>query len=247
MKPKVAFFDFACCEGCQLQIVNLENELLDLLQHVDVVEFREAMSETAPSYDVAFIEGTINRPQDEARLKDIRARSGILVAMGNCAHTGNINYLRNYRPAEWHLKEVYGEAAGLFEAGVVKAVDDVVAVDFYLPGCPINKYEFVELAKALVLGKKFELPTYPVCVECKMAGNVCVYELGQHCLGPVTRAGCGSACTSQGHYCFGCRGLIPNPNVNAEKEVLQKYGLKLDESIARFKHFLGKHGQEVTA
>jgi coenzyme F420-reducing hydrogenase gamma subunit len=249
MKPKVAFFDFACCEGCQLQIVNLENELLDLLLHVDVVEFREAMSERADRYDIAFIEGSINRPEDEERLKDIRARSGLLVAMGACACTGNINYYRNYRSNEWNLNEVYGKDANLpnLAPGTVKAVDEVVKVDAYLPGCPMNKYEFVELAKSLVLGKKFELPTYPVCVECKKNGNVCTYELGQHCMGPVTRAGCGAACTTQGHYCFGCRGLVPNPNVNAAKDVMQKYGLNLDQSVGRFKTFLGKQGKEVVA
>lgn len=248
MKPRVAFFDFASCEGCQLQVVNLEVEMLDVLAAIDIVNFREAISERSDDYDIAFIEGSVTRDSDIPRLKKIRETAKVLVAMGACAATGGVNYIKNFKPSlDWCKAEVYGKDKDMphLETGRTYAIDELVKVDFYIYGCPIHKDELVKVVKALLLGKLPEIPNYPVCVECKRNENVCVFELGQFCLGPVTRAGCGAWCTTNGHYCYGCRGLMPDPNVNAATEVLQKYGLTLEQAIGRFQTFVGKGNAEV--
>ena len=238
MKPKVAFFDFASCEGCQLQIVNLEEKILDLIEVVDVVSFREAMKEHSDDYDIAVIEGSIMRPMDEERLKGIRENADILVALGACACTGGLNKLRNMWPVDKVKERVYGDADiednPLFDAFPTKAVDEVVKVDHYIPGCPIDREEFTKTIVSLAMGKKPKLPQYPVCVECKKNENVCVFELGQFCMGPITRGGCKAICPTHGEGCDGCRGYLDDPRINAQKDVLRKYGVSLDEMMKRF-------------
>lgn len=240
MKPKVAFFDFACCEGCQLQVVNLEESLIDLVSIVDVVEFREAITGKAPEYDIAFIEGSITRPEDEERLKDIRNRSKMLVAFGACATTGGVNKIKNlWSNLDDVKKEVYKDdwEQPHLNTAVTKAVDEVVTVDFYIHGCPVNRDEFLRIVKSLAIGKIPKLPVYPVCVECKLKENVCLFDKGQICLGPIARAGCGAICPSNGSSCEACRGTIPNPNKNAMHEVLEKHGLSLDDIKDKFTIF----------
>ena len=232
MKPRVAFFDFASCEGCQLNVINLEEKILDLISIVDVVTFREAMTERTDDYDIAFIEGSINRPMDEEKLKKIRANAKILVALGACAHTGGINKLRNQWPVEDVKKEVYGDADiegnPLFDAFQTKAIDECVKVDFYIPGCPIDRNEFARFVTQLAMGRTPKLPNYPVCVECKKNENICVFEYGQFCLGPITRAGCNSWCINNGNVCYGCRGMVSNPNKKGAMDVLEKYNIPVD-------------------
>jgi len=240
MKPKVAFFDFACCEGCQLQVANLEEAVVGLAELVDVVEFREVMTGKAPAYDVAFIEGSITRPADEEKLRDIRSRTGLLVAFGACATTGGINKLKNTRGnLEAVRREVYGDKWDMphLNTAPTKAVDEVVKVDFYLHGCPINRDEFVRVVKDLVRGIIPTIPDYPVCVECKMRENVCLFEMGKTCLGPLTRAGCAAICPSNGASCEGCRGVVPNPNKNAMHDVLQKNGMSVADAVRMFTMF----------
>jgi len=241
MKPKVAFFDFASCEGCQLQVLNLEESIIELIEIVDVVSFREVMKEHSDDYDIAFVEGSIARPMDEERLKKIRSKAKILVALGACACTGGINALRNQYSIEMVKKGVYGDADiennPYFDVFHTKAVDEVVKVDYYVYGCPVDKDELAKVITSLALEKRPEIPNYPVCVECKKKGNVCVFEEGKFCLGPVTRAGCGARCPSNNNACEGCRGLVDNPNINSELEVLQKYGLTLEDALERFKMF----------
>ena len=240
MKPKVAFFDFACCEGCQLQIANLEEDIIGLVNLVEVVEFREVLTGTAPSYDIAFIEGSITRPQDEERLKDIRSRSKLLVALGACAATGGVNKLKNLRGDLTKVKkEVYGDKWDMphLNTAPTKAVHEVVKVDYFIHGCPINRSEFLSIVKALVMGIVPEIPDYPVCVECKLRGNECMYDKGVTCLGPISRAGCGAICPSNNSPCEGCRGTVSDPNTNAMKEVLAKYNLSVDEIKRHFTIF----------
>jgi len=231
-KPKIAIFDFACCEGCQLQIVNLEEEILSLLGGADVVEWREAMSEKSDEYDIAIIEGSITRMEDEERLKLIRSRAKVLIALGACATIGGINKLKNnFDDLDEVKKCVYGRAAGKphLRTAPTKAVDEVVDVDFYVQGCPIDRKEFTYIVRSLLMGKKPEIPDYPVCVECKAKGNPCLWQYDQVCLGPIIRAGCGARCPSNGFRCFGCRGYVDNPNVDAAKDVIVRYGLSIDD------------------
>ena len=239
MKPKVAFFDFAGCEGDQLQIANLEEDLLALLEQVEVVSFREVMKEHSDNYDIAFIEGSCTRLQDEDRLRQIRKNAKIVVAIGSCATIGGINSLRNYRELDDVKKIVYGDSAKLFDAYTARPIDAVITVDAYVHGCPIDKEEFLNVVKSLLLGVKPDIPTYPVCVECKMNEIVCAFERGQFCVGPVTRAGCNSCCINEGTICWGCRGLVDNPNENSQKEVLIKYGLTVDDAISKFRLYFG--------
>jgi len=233
MKPRVAFFEFSSCEGCQLQIADLEEEILDLIKIVDIVSFREVMKEHSDDYDIAIIEGSIMRPMDEYRLRRIRSRAKILVAFGACATIGGINKIRNQWPVEDVMQEVYGqnEIKGneFFNVYQTKAINEVVPVDYYIHGCPPNRDEIKQVITALALGKKPEIPTYPVCVECKKNENVCLFELGKFCLGPITRAGCNSICPNHGSPCDGCRGILSKPDVECIMDILNRYDLTYEE------------------
>lgn len=239
MKPKVAFFDFAGCEGDQLQIANLEEGILDLLGQVEVVSFREVMKEHSDDYDIAFVEGSCTRQKDEERLKEIRKNAKVVVAIGSCATIGGINSLKNYQDMEAVKRTVYGKNADLFDTYPARPIDAVISVDAYVHGCPMDKDEFLHVVKSLLLGKKPEIPNYPVCVECKKNENVCAFERGEFCVGPITRAGCNSCCVNEGTKCWGCRGMVDNPNENSQKEVLIKYGLSVDDAIGKFKLYFG--------
>ncbi len=239
-KPKVAFFDFACCEGCQLQIANLEEQVVGLAELVEVVEFREVLTGKAPEYDIAFIEGSITREADEERIKDIRARAGMLVAFGQCAVSGGINRLKNtWSSMDAVKKEVYGKDAKMphLDTYPTKAIHEVVKVDFAIPGCPIDRDEFLYVVKELLLGKVPRLPSYPVCVDCKMKENECLFDFSIICMGPLARAGCGAVCPSNGVECMACRGTVDQPNKNAMHEILEKYNYTVDQVKHKFNIF----------
>jgi len=238
-KPRVGFFDFASCEGDQLQIINLEEDLLKVVGAVDVVSFREAMKGHSDNYDIAFVEGSINRRSDEPRLLAIRKNAKILVALGACATIGGINMVRNFQEQESVRKFVYGDKFYNYESYPARPIKAVVPVDYEIHGCPINRNEFVTVVKALLMGKKPVIPNYPMCVECKLAENICVFEMGMTCMGPVTRAGCGACCVVEGSFCWGCRGLVDNPNADSEREVLAKYGLSVPDILKTFRLYTG--------
>ena len=246
-KPRVAIFDFACCEGCQLQIVNLEEEILDLIGAVDVVEWREAMSEQSSEYDIAIIEGSITRPQDEKKLVLIRSKAKVLIALGACATIGGVNKLKNNFDLDEVKKCVYSTDSTRphLNTEMTKAVDEVVKVDYKIHGCPIEAKEFTTIVRALLIGKNPEIPEYPVCVECKAKGNPCLWEYGQLCLGPIIRAGCDARCPSAGARCIGCRGYVDNPNVDAAKDVIEKYGLNVDDLKSKMILFGSKQGVKL--
>ncbi|MCD6393499.1 MAG: cytochrome B [Planctomycetes bacterium] len=243
-KPRVAIFDFACCEGCQLQIVNLEEEILDLIGAVDMVKWREAMSESSEDYDIAIIEGSITRPEDEDRIRSIRSRAKVLIAIGACATMGGLNKLKNNFDMDDVRQCVYGDAGRMehLDTAPTKAVDEVVKVDYKVHGCPMNPEEFTYVVRCLLMGKTPHIPDYPVCVECKMKENVCRWEYGEICLGPITRAGCGAKCPSASFRCFGCRGYVDDPNMTAAKDVMDKYGLSVDMLKSKLVLFGSKQG-----
>ena len=236
-KPKVAFFDFACCEGCQLTVVDSLQTHLDLLDAVEIVQFREAISDQGEDYQIAFVEGSITRKEDEARLQSIRKQADILVALGACAHIGGVNCLKALHPLEDVRKWVYGDKADWYDTYPARPISAVVEVDAVIPGCPIDQEEVVGGVKAVLVGKALPIPDYPVCVECKKKGNVCVFFLGRTCLGPITRAGCDAICPTYGAGCEGCRGLIPHPNENAMKDVLEEAGLTVDQVMSQITMF----------
>jgi coenzyme F420-reducing hydrogenase gamma subunit len=254
-KPRVAFFDFSSCEGCQLQVVNLEESILDVLNLVDIVEFREAMKESSTEYDIAVVEGSITRPMDEERLKKIRSRAKILIALGACAHLGGVQRMSNKWTPEENKAEVYGRHPGsdttkgdsnpFFAQPRHRALDEIVKVDYIIPGCPIDTNEFAKVLIALLTGKKPPVPDYPVCVECKKNENVCLFTIGKFCMGPVARAGCGAICPTHGNECEACRGYVDHPHTQAQTEVLKKHGLTAEEIMSRKTMFTSRYIEEA--
>ena len=247
MKPKVAFFDFTSCEGCQLTVVDSLQTHLDLLDAVEIVQFREAISERGEDYAVAFIECSITRESDEARLKQIRERAALVVALGACAHLGGVNAIKNLAPLEDVRQYVYGDKYAWFPTYAARPISAVVKVDAFIPGCPIDREEFIGVVKAVLLGKKPPIPDYPLCVECKLKENVCLYDKGGVCAGPVTRAGCGAICPTYGDGCEGCRGMISNPNRDSMQTVMTARGLSLDDIMARMTMFNAYQLQQMQA
>jgi len=235
-KVKVAFFDFTSCEGCQIELTNLGEEIfMGLLDFVEFVEFREVMKEHATEpIDIAFIEGSFSREADRARLEDIRKRSAVVVAYGSCAAIGGINALKNHQKDYGDF--VYGPAARMahLDSQAARPIADAIKVDYSIYGCPISKPEFVRIVSDLLHGKTPFIPNYAVCVECKMRETVCRYALGDHCLGPLARAGCNAPCPADGVPCEACRGFIDHPNLaSLEKGLVEKGGLPVQRAATK--------------
>ncbi|MCM8770240.1 MAG: cytochrome B [Candidatus Omnitrophica bacterium] len=233
-KPKVAFFDFTDCEGCQLQFANMGEVLLEIAELVDIVNFREIMSEQGEDYDIAFAEGSITTDNDVKRIKKIREKAKVVVALGACATLGGVNGMKNRTPLDVAKERVYADKADTVNTIKAMPVHEVVKVDYFIHGCPVYIPEVITVIKCILMSRPYVVPNYPVCAECKMNENVCLYEKEQECMGPVTRAGCNSWCINNGNRCYGCRGLVDNPAADAQKDILLKYGLKMDEILKHF-------------
>jgi sulfhydrogenase subunit delta len=245
-RPKIAFFDFTGCEGCQLSVVDALQTHPELLEAVEIVQFREAMSHTGDDYQVAFIEGSCSRVEDEVRLKTIRSRAEIVIALGTCAYMGGVNALRSWHSQHEVRRYVYGELANFYPGGEVRPVSDVIHVDGFIPGCPIDQNEFIQSAKRLTFYQLPEIPDYPVCMECKLNENICRFIMGEACLGPITRAGCNAVCVTYGESCMGCRGPVSNPNISGLKIAQVKAGIEEEvwkEQLEFFQTYLMKKGE----
>jgi sulfhydrogenase subunit delta len=175
-RPKVAFFDFSDCEGCQLQFANMGGTLLDVMGLVDIVNFREIMSEAGEDYDVAFIEGSITTDRDVARIKKIREKAKVIISLGACATIGGVNGMKNREPLDVAKERVYGDKADTINTIKTMPVHEVVKVDYFINGCPVYIPEVVNVLKCVLQGKPYVVPNYAVCAECKMNENVCRYE-----------------------------------------------------------------------
>ena len=235
-KPKVAFFDFTCCEGCQIEFTNYgDAAFLELIKHVDVVEFREAMSEkTTEPIDIALVEGSFSREADRARLESIRERAAVVIAYGQCAASGGINALKNHQ--DDYKQYVYGDDAGQphLDSQDALPISAAIKVDYSAYGCPVNKYEVLQIVFHLLHGKEPVIPNYPVCVECKRRESVCRYAEGDHCMGMVARAGCGAPCPAYGVPCEACRGFVDHPNVPAlERVLVQRAGFSQKRAVEK--------------
>jgi sulfhydrogenase subunit delta len=239
-KPILMFDSLSCCEGCGLQVLNCETDLLPILAKADIGRFREASDGDVPHYDIAFVEGSVVTQHDVEKLKEIRAKTGLLVALGACATIGGVNALKNFQDPAEVSTYVYGDKASWFPHIAARPLKAEVKVDLEIQGCPINPKEFLEVVKCLFLGKPYKAPNYPVCVPCKLADNVCLWHKGVPCLGIVTRAGCEPhLCPSAGHKCIGCRGLVDKPNAQAAKDVMAEFGLTVDDVLREFRLFQG--------
>jgi coenzyme F420-reducing hydrogenase gamma subunit len=214
-KPKVGVFKFASCDGCQLSLLDAEDELLAVAEAVEIAYFPEARTqEIAGPYDVGLVEGSVTTRHDVERIKEIRKRCHFLVTIGACATSGGIQALKNWAKVDDFIHAVYARPEYISTLGTSTPIGDHVLVDFELRGCPINKNQLVELVTALVVGRKPRVPRHSVCVECKRRGTVCVaVAQGIACLGPVTQAGCGAICPSFNRECFGCFGPKEKPNL----------------------------------
>lgn len=219
-KPRIAFFDFACCEGCQLTVLRLNHRLFDLMAHVDIVAWREVMTGGGRDFDIAFCEGSIIYRRDIDRIRRIRDTARILVSLGSCAGIGCHNALKRHWSTEKLRECVYGDPSYPGDVIPARPITAAVTVDYQVLGCPASMPELEEVLKKALTGQAHRPPNEPVCVECKRNDTLCVAEKGMVCLGPVTRCGCGAICTRFGGSCRGCRGLIDDANLEAAVRVL---------------------------
>lgn len=216
-RPRLAVWKLASCDGCQLTLLDCEDQLLDIVGQIDIAYFLEASSATIPGpYDLSLVEGSITTSHDIERIRQIRAESRFLVTIGACATAGGIQALRNFTDVEELLSVVYATPSFLTTLDTSTPISDHVPVDFELRGCPIDKHQLLELIAAFLVGRKPNIPTNSVCVECKKRGNTCVLVAhGTPCLGPVTHAGCGALCPAFARGCYGCFGPMESPNVDS--------------------------------
>lgn len=213
-KPKIAIFKFASCDGCQLSLLELEDSLLDLVNAVEIAYFPEASRRMLKGpYDIGLVEGSITTHHDAERIQRVRRESKTLVTIGACATAGGIQALRNWKDVGEFVRFVYAKPDFISTLKMSTPIAEHVPVDFELRGCPINKMHLVELIGAMLAGRKPNIPTYSVCMECKRRGNVCLaVSSSLPCLGPVTQAGCGAICPAYHRACYGCFGPMENPN-----------------------------------
>jgi coenzyme F420-reducing hydrogenase gamma subunit len=243
-KPVLMFDALSCCEGCELQVLNCETDLLPILAACDIGRFREASDGDCDHYDIAFVEGSVVTDHDAEKIREIRAKTGILVALGACATIGGVNMLKNFQDPEDVSAYVYGDKGKWFPHIAARPLKAEVKVDAEIHGCPLNPKEFLEAAKCLLMGKPWKQLNYPVCVTCKLADNVCLWHKGIPCLGIVTRAGCDPyMCPSAGHKCIGCRGLVDKPNANAAKDIMAEFGLTVEDVLREFRLFQGMYDE----
>lgn len=222
-KPTVAVYKFSSCDGCQLGLLNLEDELLDLVGLVELAFFLEARRLVQPGpYDIGLVEGSVSTEEEVERIKNIRQECGLLITIGTCATAGGVQALRNFGDLEQLTDIVYQHPEFIHALPNSTAVSDHVKVDLEIWGCPVNKYQVAEAIAALLQNRKPRLPQYSVCLECKLQGNTCVLVAnGTPCLGPITRAGCGAICPSMGRGCYGCFGPCPGAEIEAFAPVLR--------------------------
>lgn len=213
-KPKLAVWKFASCDGCQLTLLDCEDELLAIAGEVEIANFAEASRAVVKGpYDLSLVEGSITTPHDEERIHRIRRASKHLVTIGACATSGGIQALRNFKDVKEFTRIVYATPAYIETLSKSTPIADHVFVDFELRGCPINKHQLIEVISAFLNDRKPHTPSHSVCVECKLRGTVCVMVAhGTPCLGPVTHAGCGAICPAYNRGCYGCYGPKETPN-----------------------------------
>ena len=238
-KPKLAVWKFSSCDGCQLSLLDCEDELLTVVGAVDIANFPEASRAVAKGpYDVSLVEGSITTPHDAERIHQVRRDSKFLVTIGACATAGGIQALRNFKDVKDFTSIVYASPQYIDTLNKSTPIADHVFVDFQLRGCPINKFQLLEVLNAFLNGRKPNIPTYSVCVECKRKGNVCgLVAHGPPCLGPVTQAGCNALCPTYHRGCFGCYGPKETPNTGSLSRSWMNLGMQEQEILWLFRNY----------
>ncbi len=240
-KPTLAVWKFASCDGCQLTLLDCEDQLLPLVGRVDIAYFPEASSSmVAGPYDLSLVEGSITTAADAERIVDIRRQSKTLVTIGACATSGGIQALRNGQDVSEFLGIVYAHPEFISTLGTSTPIADHVDVDFELRGCPIDRGQLVETIAAYLAGRPARIPTTSVCLECKARGNPCVMvAAGTPCLGPVTMGGCGALCPAYDRGCYGCFGPMEQPNTASLVRWFRQLGMDEREIARTFRSYNG--------
>jgi sulfhydrogenase subunit delta len=238
-KPSLAVWKLASCDGCQLTLLDCEDELLAVAGAVEIAHFTEASSaEVEGPYDVSLVEGSVTTERDARRIAEIRAVSGMLVTIGACATAGGIQALRNFADVAEFTSVVYARPEFISTLATSTPVSEHVKVDFELRGCPIDKRQLLELLTALLAGRKPGISEHSVCYECKLRGTSCVMVAhGTPCLGPITQAGCGAICPAFNRGCYGCFGPVAAPKVAALTGQFRRLGMtekEVDRVLATF-------------
>jgi len=238
-KPKLAVWKFASCDGCQLSLLDCEDELLQLAGEIEIAYFLEASrARVKGPYDLSLVEGSISTPEDDARIQEVRRSSKHLVTIGVCATAGGVQALRNFKDVQEFISVVYARPEFIRTLDRSTPIADHVRVDFELRGCPINKAQLLEVLSAFLHGRKPNTPAHSVCVECKRRGAVCVMVAhGTPCLGPVTHSGCGALCPTYHRGCYGCFGPMETPNTRSLAAQWGALGSKNDELVRVFRTF----------
>jgi len=226
-KPSLAIWKFASCDGCQLSLLDCEDELLALAGEITIANFPEASREVLPGpYDLSLVEGSITTPHDKERIHAVRQQSKYLVTIGACATSGGIQALRNFKDVNDFIDVVYASPEFIDTLETSTAIADHVPVDFELRGCPVNKQQLLEVIIAFLHDRKPTISTYSVCIECKQRGTPCIsVTQGVPCLGPVTQAGCGAICPAYNRGCYGCFGPMETPNMEGLSQWLLARGM----------------------
>jgi len=226
-KPKLAVWKFASCDGCQLSLLDCEDELLAVAGAVDIAYFPEATRGVLRGpYDVSLVEGSVTTLHDAERLKDVRKRSRFLITIGACATAGGIQALRNFKDVRDFTNIVYARPDYIETLATSTPISAHVTVDYELRGCPIDKGQLLEVLTAYLNHRRPHIPSHSVCMECKARGTVCVLVRGTAaCLGPVTHAGCGAICPAYNRGCYGCFGPKETPNAVSLRTALQAAGM----------------------
>jgi coenzyme F420-reducing hydrogenase gamma subunit len=238
-KPKVAVWKFASCDGCQLSLLDCEDELLAIAGTIEIANFVEASRLVVKGpYDLSLVEGSITTPHDEERIHQVRRASKVLITLGACATAGGIQALRNFTDVNQYVPLVYATPRYIETLRKSTPIRDHVFVDFELRGCPISKAQLLETVNAYLFGRKPNLPRYSVCEECKRRGAACVMVAGGvPCLGPVTQAGCGALCPSYQRGCYGCFGPKESPNTAALANRWTELGVSDDDVLRAYRSF----------
>jgi sulfhydrogenase subunit delta len=238
-KPKLAVWKFSSCDGCQLSLLDCEDELLAVAGAVDIAYFLEATSRTVGGpYDVSLVEGSITTPHEAEAIRKVRKQSKVLITIGACATAGGIQALKNFADVNEFVSVVYASPEYISTLATSTAIADNVPVDFELRGCPINKVQLLEVLTAYLHGRRPTVPAYPVCFECKRRGTTCVTVAhGTPCLGPVTQAGCGAICPAYARGCYGCFGPAESPNTVSLSRQLRVLGMSDPALVRVFRTF----------
>jgi coenzyme F420-reducing hydrogenase gamma subunit len=240
-RPKLAVWKFASCDGCQLSLLDCEDELLAVADAIEIANFAEATRRVVEGpYDLSLVEGSITTAHDAERILEVRAQSKYLVTIGACATAGGIQALRNWQDVKEMASVVYAKPEYLDTLATSTPISDHVAVDFELRGCPVNKHQLLEVVLAFLHRRKPVVPQHSVCVECKLRGNPCVMVAhGTPCLGPVTQAGCGAICPAYNRGCFGCFGPMESPNAVALSARWKAMGVSDRDLMRTYRSFNG--------